>query len=187
MADVTYDRLEAAEAAHQLDAFLPAYKEIYVEPPYCEGPSDVAEFIGHYQVQARRPGMRLVLARESEEVVGFTYGYYLAPDSRWWTNIQDVELPKDFTQENGQRTFVIIELAVRKPWRRRGIATELHKRLLDGLDAHRVTLTMRPEPEAAPAQSAYAAWGYRKVGVSHPWEDAPLYDCMVRELPSRAL
>jgi len=70
----------------------------------------------------------------------FAFGYYLAPDTRWWP------------------------------------------RLLEGLDVERVTLTMRPEPEAAPAQAAYAAWGYRKVGVSHPWEDAPYYDCMVRKL-----
>jgi len=93
-----------------------------------------------------------------------------------------VQLPEDFTHEDGRRTFVIIELAVRKAWRRRGIAAALHTRLLDGLDAERVTLTMRPEPEAAPAQSAYAAWGYQRVGVSHPWDEAPLYDCMVREV-----
>ncbi|WTX10372.1 GNAT family N-acetyltransferase [Streptomyces canus] len=182
MTDVGYERFEGAEASRQLDEFLQAYEEVYKEPPYCEGPSDVAEFIEHYEVQTRRPGMRLVLARDGEEVIGFTYGYYLAPDTRWWHNLQDVKLPDEFMREDGRRTFVIIELAVRKPWRRRGIAAELHARLLEGVDAERVTLTMRPEPEAAPAQSAYTAWGYRKVGVSHPWEDAPLYECMLREL-----
>ncbi|MFF7953998.1 GNAT family N-acetyltransferase [Streptomyces griseorubiginosus] len=183
MTKVTYQRHEADEAAGQLDAFLAAYEEVYREPPYSEGPSDVAEFMAHYRVQARRPGMRLVIAYDGDQVAGFTYGYYLAPDTRWWANLQDVELPDAFTREDGKRTFVIIELAVREPWRRRGIAAELHARLLEGLDAVRVTLTMRPEPEALPAQSAYAAWGYRKVGVSHPWDEAPLYDCMVRELP----
>jgi len=183
MSEVTYERHEGAAAATRLDTFLPAYEEIYAEPPYCEGPSDIAEFIEHYQVQARRSGMRLVLAREGEEVVGFTYGYYLAPETRWWHNLQDVNLPDDFTRENNHRTFVIIELAVRKPWRRHGIAAELHARLLEGLTAERVTLTMRPEPEAAPAQAAYAAWGYRKVGTSRPWDDAPLYHCMIRQLP----
>ncbi|WP_409469384.1 GNAT family N-acetyltransferase [Streptomyces sp. HC307] len=182
MTEITYERYEGPDAAAQLDTFLPAYEEVYVEPPYCEGPRDVAEFIDHYQVQAQRPGMRLVLARDEEDVVGFTYGYYLAPDTRWWKNLQDVTLPDDFTREDGRRTFVIIELAVRKPWRRRGIAAELHARLLEGLGAERITLTMRPEPEAAPAQSAYAAWGYQNVGVSHPWEEAPLYNCMIREL-----
>jgi GNAT superfamily N-acetyltransferase len=182
MAEVTYERHEGPEAAGQLDAFLPAYEEVYVEPPYCEGPRDVAEFIDRYQNQVRtRPGFRLVLARDGGEVVGFTFGYRLPPDTGWWDNLQE-PLPEDFTREDGQRTFVIIELTVRKPWRRQGIAAGLHTRLLDGPAMERVTLTMRPEPEAAPAQAAYAAWGYRKVGRSHPWDEAPVYDCMVLEL-----
>ncbi|WP_327189323.1 GNAT family N-acetyltransferase [Streptomyces xinghaiensis] len=181
MREVTFERYAGQEAAGQLDAFLPAYEEVYAEPPYCEGPQDVAEFADRYRTQTGRPGMRLVLARDAEEVVGFTFGYLLPPDTGWWKNLLE-PLPAEFTRESGERTFVIIELAVRKPWRRRGIAAGLHRVLLDGLGAERVTLTMRPEPEAAPAQSAYAAWGYRKVGVSHPWEDAPYYDAMVLDL-----
>lgn len=182
MHEIHYTRHDGQAAAEQLDAFLPAYEEVYAEPPYCEGPRDVAEFIDHYQVHVRRPGMRLILAWDGEEVVGFTYGYYLAPETRWWHNLQDVTLPDVFIREDGHRSFAILELAVRKPWRRRGIAAALHARLLDDLDAERVTLTVRPEPEAAAARSAYLAWGYRKIGTSHPWEDAPLYECMVREL-----
>ncbi|TLQ45059.1 GNAT family N-acetyltransferase [Streptomyces marianii] len=181
MAEVTYERYEGPEAAEQLDAFLPTYEEVYVEPPYCEGPRDVAEFIDRYQLQTQRPGFRLVLARDGGEVVGFTFGYRLPEDTGWWDNLLE-PMPDEFTRESGERTFVIIELAVRKPWRRRGIAAGLHERLLDGLAVERVTLTMRPEPEAAPAQSAYASWGYRQVGQSHPWEEAPVYDAMVLDL-----
>ncbi|MGW3644972.1 GNAT family N-acetyltransferase [Streptomyces sp. NPDC000878] len=181
MAEVTYERYEGAAAGGRLDAFLATYEEVYVEPPYCEGPRDVAEFIERYQVQAQRPGFRLVLARDGVEVVGFTFGYRLPADTRWWNNLLE-PMPEDFTEESGERTFVVIELAVRKPWRRQGIAAGLHARLLDGLSVERVTLTMRPEPEAAPAQSAYVAWGYRKVGQSHPWDEAPFYDAMVLEL-----
>lgn len=181
MPEVTYERHEGGDAAAQLDAFLAAYEEVYAEPPYCEGPRDVAEFINHFHAHTSRRGMRLVLARDGEEVVGFGYGYLLAADSPWWSNVR-APLGKDFVRENGSRTMVIIELAVRKPWRRRGIAAGLHTHLLDGLGVERVTLTMRPEPEAAPAQAAYAAWGYTTVGVSHPWEDAPLYSAMLLEL-----
>lgn len=46
----------------------------------------------------------------------------------------------------------------------------------------RATLTMRPEPEAASAHAAYAAWGYRNIGPSRPWDDAPLYEAMVLNL-----
>ncbi|WP_329329351.1 GNAT family N-acetyltransferase [Streptomyces mirabilis] len=170
------------DSAAQLDRFLTAYEEVYADAPYNEGPSDVAEFIDHYAVHARPVGMRLVLAAENQEVVGFTYGYYLAPDTRWWRNLQDVTLPDDYTREDGRRTFVVIEPAVRKAWRRGGVAAALHAQLIGDLDAGRVTLTVRPEAEAEAARSAYKAWGYRKVGVSRPWVGAPLYDCMVRDL-----
>ncbi len=121
---------------------------MYAEPPYGEGPRDVAEFAEHFRAHVRRSGFRLVPARDGDD---------------------------------GRRTFAVIELAVRQAWRRRRIAAALHARLLDGLDVERVTLTVRPEPEAGPARAAYAAWGYRKAGVSRPWDGAPLYDCMLRE------
>ncbi|GAA4804744.1 hypothetical protein GCM10023220_37950 [Streptomyces ziwulingensis] len=148
---VTYPRYEGPEAATELASFVSAYEEVYVEPPYREGPREVADFVEHYAVQARRPGMRLVLARSGHEVVGFTYGYLLAADTRWWDNLQDMKIPEDVAREDGRRTFVIIELAVREPWRRRGIACALHDLLLDGVRTERVTLTVRPEPEAEPA------------------------------------
>lgn len=180
-AQVTYERYEGQEAAAQLDAFLPAYEEVYAEPPYSEGPSDVAQFMDHYLAHARRAGMRLVLAFDGDEVIGFTYGFLLTPNPTWWSNTEP-PLPDDFTKEDGGRTWVIIELAVRKPWRRRGIAASLHATLLKDMSVERVSLAVRPEPEAMPAQSAYASWGYRKVGVTHPWEDAPFYDLMVLDL-----
>lgn len=179
--ELTYERYEGEGAAAELDAFLAAYEEVYAEPPYCEGPSDIAQFIEHYQAQARRPGMRLVVTREAGEVVGFTYGYPLPADTGWWDSVQE-ELPTEFTREDGARTWAIIELAVRKAWRRRGVAARLHATLLQHLDVERVTLTVRPEPDAKAAQSAYHAWGYREVGVAHPWEEAPFYTAMVLDL-----
>ncbi|MEU1520423.1 GNAT family N-acetyltransferase [Streptomyces sp. NPDC005811] len=182
MAEVRFERWEGPEAAGQLDAFLPAYEEVYAEPPYCEGPRDVAEFIDHYGQQIRsRPGFRLVVAYGGGQVVGFGYGYRLPADTKWWANLLD-PVCAEFGRETGVRTFAVIELAVRKPWRRRGVAAGLHARLLEGLAVERVTLTVRPEAEAAPARAAYAAWGYRTVGRSHPWPEAPVYDAMVLDL-----
>ncbi len=57
--------------------------------------------------------------------------------------------------ETRYRTFVINELAVRGPFRRSGVGTRLHAGLLHGLTSERVTLTVRPEPEADPARRAY--------------------------------
>lgn len=181
MSEVSVQRYDGPEAAGTLETFLPAYRDIYVEPPYCEGPQDVADFIGMFAVQAERPVFRVALARDADEVVGFAYGFCLPPDTGWWRNLRE-PAPAEFTAEDGQRTFAVIELAVRKPWRRQGIARRLHTALLEGLAAERVTLTVRPEPEAAPAQAAYDSWGYRKLGASQPGDDAPEYEAMILRL-----
>lgn len=181
MAEVRVQRYDGPEAARKLGAFLPAYRDIYVEPPYCEGPQDVADFAEMFAAQSERPGFRVALAKDASEVIGFAYGFRLPPETGWWRNLL-APAPAEFTAEDGQRTFAVIELAVCRPWRRNGIARRLHAALLEGLEVERVTLTVRPEPEAAPAQSAYAAWGYRKLGPSRPGDDAPVYDAMVLRL-----
>jgi GNAT superfamily N-acetyltransferase len=174
-------RWEGPEAGAQLDEILPLYEEIYAEPPYQEGPREVADFLDRFHKEQHIPGFRLVIARDGTHAVGFAFGFRLSSDTTWWDGLLEPR-PKEFTHETGERTFAVIELAVRKPWRRRGIAARLHTELLDGTQVERATLTMRPEPEAAPAQSAYAAWGYVKVGQSQPWDEAPAYDSMVLKL-----
>lgn len=178
---ITIQRYEQPQAAEQLDAILPVYEEVYAEPPYCEGPREVTEFLDRLDHQLNRPGFRLVVAAADTAVIGFSFGFLLPADTQWWA--EELEpLPREFTRETGQRTFAIIELAVRAPFRRRGIATRLHATLIDGLTAERVTLAVRPEPEAAPARAAYAAWGYHKVGQAQPWDGAPVYDTMMLDL-----
>jgi ribosomal protein S18 acetylase RimI-like enzyme len=178
---VTVHSYQGARAVAQLDAILPVYEQVYAEPPYFEGPQDVAEFLDHFGQQARRPGFRLVTAQSGGEVIGFAFGYLLPANTQWWAGLQK-PLAAEFTSETGNRTFAIIELAVRAPYRRLGVGTRLHAALLDRLTAERVTLTVRPEPQVAPARRAYAAWGYRKVGEIRPWEGAPLYNSMVLDL-----
>jgi GNAT superfamily N-acetyltransferase len=168
------------DAGHH-QAAVPYLRAALAEPPYNEGPRDIAEFIERFQRQALRPGFRVVAARWGGSPVGFAFGYLLPSDTRWWAGALS-PLPAEFTAEDGKRTFVIIELAVRRPWRRQGVAAQMHAGLLDGLKAGRATLTMRPEPEAAPAQAAYAKWGYRTVGQLRPWDEAPVYDAMVVDL-----
>ncbi|WP_329077074.1 GNAT family N-acetyltransferase [Streptomyces niveus] len=183
--DLNYHLYEGGAAVAALDAFLAAYEEVYAEPPYNAGPSDVAEFIEHYQIHVQRDRMRLIIARDGDETAGFIYGYLLPAYTSWWNNVL-TPLSKDFTREDGTRTWAIIQLAVRKPWRRQGVAARLHAELIHGLDVERVTLTVRPEPEAEAAQAAYAKWGYREVGTSHPWEEAPFYTAMVLPLKAPA-
>ncbi len=84
------------------------------------------------------------------------------------------------SREDGRRTFGLMELAVRRPRRRQGVARRLHETLLEGVEAQRVLLNVHPESRAASA--AYRAWGYRKVGEARPWEGADLHDVMMLPL-----
>ncbi|KWX02570.1 hypothetical protein TH66_12560 [Carbonactinospora thermoautotrophica] len=160
----------------------PVYAEVYAEPPYHEGPDDVAGFLEWYDASVGQQRVRVVTAYENDELVGFALGYPLRPGTSWWTRLLD-SLPPDFdTTETGTRTLALIELAVRKPWRRQGIGRRLHDAFLDVPDAERATLTVRPEPEAAPARDAYRKWGWRKISRKQPQADGPIYDLMVKDL-----
>ncbi|MFJ3728343.1 GNAT family N-acetyltransferase [Streptomyces sp. NPDC090045] len=169
------------EVVGKLDAVVPVYREVYAEPPYLEGPQDAVDFLARARRQATRDGFRLVLARAAGEIAGFAYGFRLAADTGWWGAMRE-PLGDAFVKETGRRTFNLAELAVRRKWRRQGIAAELHRRLLSGLEAERIALTMRPEPEAAPARAAYGAWGYRNVGRARYGDASPAYDVMVLTL-----
>lgn len=160
--DVELELYDGAAARPHLDMVRSLYAEVYAEPPYCEGDREVSAFAESWDHVVERPDFRLVVARLDHKPVGFAYGYLrstpLVPDQK-------------------EPTFFIVELAVRQPWRRRGIARQLHDQLLNGI-AGPISLTVRPE--ASPALAAYHSWGYQMVGRRRPGPDAPTYDVMVR-------
>ena len=75
----------------------------------------------------------------------------------------------------------VSKLAVRRPWRRRGIARRMHDLLLRDRPEERATLTARPDAYAA--QAAYATWGWRKVAQkTNPLPGDPVYDILIKPL-----
>ncbi|UUU37687.1 GNAT family N-acetyltransferase [Streptomyces sp. NBC_00162] len=72
-----------------------------------------------------------------------------------------------------------MELAVLADRRGQGIGRALHTALLDGVTAERVTLTVRPE---APAAAWYEHLGYQLVGLTQPWDGAPVYRSVIKPL-----
>ncbi|MEU3317113.1 GNAT family N-acetyltransferase [Streptomyces sp. NPDC006662] len=175
---MTTDR---TEARHALDDLAPIYEAVFAEPPYLEGPRDVADFLQRYQHEHAVPGFRLVVARDDDgQAAGFAYGLPLSSTTGWWTGLLDAAPPPDFTREDGRRTFVVMELAVLAEHRGLGTGRALHTALLDGVTAERVTLTVRPD---GPAATWYQHLGYTLVGHTRPSNGAPVYQSMVMQRP----
>jgi hypothetical protein len=82
-------------------------------------------------------------------------------------------VPDDLLEETGTRTFAISEIMVRKPWRRRGIATQLRNAILRGRGEDRATMLLEPDNPAM--RGAALKWGWRKLGELIPsWPNAPV-------------
>ncbi|MBQ0827343.1 GNAT family N-acetyltransferase [Streptomyces tagetis] len=128
---------------------------------------------------AARPGWTAVLGWENDEPVGFCFGVTLGADSRWWSSMTE-PLQVAFTHETGERTVALNEIVVRKPWRGRGIAWQLHEAWLAQRPEERVTLLVNPKAGEGRVQARYEAWGYRKVGDQQPFPDSPVFAAMVR-------
>ncbi|MEU9718312.1 GNAT family N-acetyltransferase [Streptomyces sp. NPDC047976] len=176
-AQFSIERLDGPAAAKAEDAFRLVYAEAFAEPPYGETEADVSAAFRRFRSQTCQGAFAGALATTDDgEPVGMAYGFPLGPQTVWWDELTE-PVPDDMRREDGRRTFGLMELAVRAPWRRQGVARHLHDTLVSTTDAERVLLNVRPDSEAAVA--SYRAWGYRKVGDAHPWPGAPLHYMML--------
>jgi ribosomal protein S18 acetylase RimI-like enzyme len=152
------------------------YAAVYAEPPYCDGPADVAEFVAEWPELLNQPGFRLVVARTAGQLVGFGLGHVVESASGWWAGIRPGPVGGESADPvgiDGGHSFGIAELGVHPAWRRRGLASRLHEALLAGRSEPRVMLWVRADAPAATA--TYSHWGYRLLG-SVP--DRPPYQVM---------
>ncbi|HCU94870.1 MAG TPA: GNAT family N-acetyltransferase [Actinobacteria bacterium] len=176
---ITFHVLGGEEALAHLDELRGLYAEVYAEPPYGWDDEHADLFAERFTVQARQDGFALVEARHGGELVGCCFGVTLLPSTPWWSGLLD-PVPADVTDERPGRTFAVVELLVRKPWRRQHIARTMHDLLLHGRPEERATLTVLPA--AIPAQTAYAKWGWRKVAQKrNPLPGSPVFDVLVKE------
>jgi GNAT superfamily N-acetyltransferase len=157
---------------------LAVYQEVYaadLADPFFALPRYRQRLEGY----AARDGFSLALGRLGGHLVGYALGYPLPAGTAWWEGLRTPADP-GLSAEDGRRTFGVNEIMVRAPWRRRGYARRLHDALLHGRPEQRATLLVLPGN--APAQAAYAGWGWRKVGELQPFPDAPRYDAMILTL-----
>lgn len=177
---MTVEHLDGPGAARLEEAFRLVYAEAFAEAPYDEGPDDVAAAFRRFRTQTDDPAFRAALARTADGTpVGMAYGRPLPPDTDWWDQLT-TPVPPDVRHEDGHRTFGLLELAVRAPWRGRGVARRLHETLLDGVGTERVLVDVHRDSGAATAM--YRAWGYRRVGEARSGDGGDVYVVMVRAL-----
>ncbi|MGW0557314.1 N-acetyltransferase family protein [Streptomyces sp. NPDC002926] len=170
--------------AEQLPEIRQTLLDIHVEVRHHDfgliGPFyEVDRFNERLSSYASRPGWAGVVGYEDGEAVGFCFGVPLAPDTRWWQAVT-TELPQGYTDENGKRTVALNEIVVRRPWRGRGVAWQIHEAWLSRRPEERVTLLVNPTAGQGAVQAVYEAWGYRKVGDQQPFPDSPVFASMTR-------
>lgn len=161
------------------DTLLAVYAEVYAEQLY-DPFFSLPRYWERLQAYSERRGFALVSGSIEGELVGYALGYTLLSGSGWWSGLRSSADP-DEVYETGDRTFALNEIMVREAFRRRGYARMLHDALLGNRKEQRATLLVLPGNE--PARTAYVSWGWRKLGDLRPFDDAPTYDAMVRDLP----
>jgi GNAT superfamily N-acetyltransferase len=179
-AGVTFQTLDGEQARAHLDELRDLYTDVYADPPYEWDAGHADLFVERFKVQARQDGFALVEARHGTELVGIAFGVTLQPSTPWWQNLLE-PLPDAVTTEHSGRTFAVVELLVRKAWRRQHIAGAMHDLLLSNRAEERATLTVLPA--ATPAQRAYAKWGWQRVAQKrNPLPGSPVFDVLVKDL-----
>ena len=178
MADlgVTYAALTGAAVLPWVDALAGLYAVVYTEPPYEEGPEQVARFRNGLAEEARRPGFTAVLATVGNELVGAAYGWTM-PAGTWWSRA-DNPAPEDIKAVD---KLAVMEWIVHPEHRGRGVGAELMQRLL--ADRPEPWATLASDPRSA-ARDMYGRAGWQQVGTSTlPW--GPPMDLLVLPLDGR--
>jgi GNAT superfamily N-acetyltransferase len=176
---IAFELLDGKRAAAHADELRALHADVYAD----RAADDGSRFADRFRVQCRQPGFVLAEARHGDYLVGYAAGMPLRPATSWWRDLT-TPLPDDVTAEHPGRTFALVDLLVRAAWRRQGIGSELHDLVLANRPEERATLTVLPT--AAPAQSAFAKWGWHKIARTRaPQSGEPVADVLVTSLPLR--
>ncbi len=116
------------------------YLAAFSLPPYREGEPDVVRFRESFARHVRRPGFRIIVAKDEEQVVGFGYGYTSAP-GQWWRDTVDAALGKENSKKWLSDAFELVELAVLPSKQGQGIGGRIHDELLKGSPQHTAVLS----------------------------------------------
>ncbi|MDQ0700866.1 GNAT family N-acetyltransferase [Streptomyces sp. W4I9-2] len=155
---------------HYTGAHAPALRPLLLEV-YTEG-------LDHWTA---RPGWSCVVGYDGDQPVGYAYGAPLPAGPRWWGGLL-TDVPADTITETGARTYALSELMVRTPWRKTGVARQLHSALLATCREQRATLLV--DQDHPKVHALYRSWGWTTLGDLRPrLPGAPLFRAMLLGLP----
>jgi GNAT superfamily N-acetyltransferase len=163
---ITYATVDGTHALPWVDRLVDLYAVVYAEPPYLEGPEQVARFADILPDETTRPGFALVTAAEGE-LVGAAYGWTM-PAGRWWTRAE-TDPPAELRATD---KLAIMEWIVHPARQRAGIGG----RLLDLLLANRLEpwATLASDPRSD-ARRIYERHGWQMVGLSRLPSGSPMH------------
>ena len=150
----------SAEAAMLMDELCDAYADAYGAISVEDTHDKTSAFRDRATGALQAVNYALVTARFGGQLVGFSFGYSLRPDTSWWDGLLP-EPSSEFSIESGSRTFVLSEIEVRRSWQARSLGRRIHDALLGERSEERATLATGPDHTS---QSIYERWGWRKVG-----------------------
>jgi GNAT superfamily N-acetyltransferase len=160
---VTYDRVNAGDAASLMDQLYEVYADAYGEVPGENTDVKTGAFRDRATAALSARNYELVTARAGDELVGFVFGYSLRQERDWFAGLTPAP-ESGFTDERGgDRTVVLAEIEVRKAWQGKGIGRGLHDEFLTGRHEERATLAANPAATATHA--LYEGWGWQRVGT----------------------
>jgi GNAT superfamily N-acetyltransferase len=173
---IGYRLLGGSDVAPFVDAIRDLYAEVFAEPPYCEGPEDVARFVEHLADETTRDGFALTQAMDGPLLVGVAYGWTMPP-GRWFRSPAGAPPPEIVDVPH----FAIMEWMVRASHRGAGVGRRLLDLLLEGRPEPWAVLAANPQ---APARRVYERLGWRMVGASQPDGGRPGMDTLALPLPT---
>lgn len=124
------------------------YIDAFTEPPYNEPASAGASFVERLQGETDRPGWTLLVAEQNGRIAGFAYGYVTEP-GQWWHDRVTAGLEPELVRRWFTESFVLVEFAVKRAARGKGLGSRLHDCLLDSQSQPTmVTMTHEHENDA---------------------------------------
>jgi ribosomal protein S18 acetylase RimI-like enzyme len=181
---VSYEIGDGVLAATYHDDICALYSEVFSSKPFAWHPGDAEVQSKTLQQIGQRRDFAVVLAISDRLLIGFAYGHGLPVGHGWWQDFA-YGLPSAVTDEWDGRTFALIDFAVAKSWRGRGIGRTILSKLLGSRTEERAVLSV--QPSARQTRQTYRNWGWIEYGIKGPIQgvDPPYWSIMGIELRGR--